>query len=266
MPFTMPLLGLGSYGWGGRVGERNESDRDVALGAVQIALDIGYRLFDTAEVYGSGLSEECIGVAIKEYSRRELCIVSKVWKDHLTGHGIREALAQSLKRLGTNYLDVYLVHWPSDTIPLSETMPAMEALVTQGLVRAIGVSNFSVAQMEEASQYLHTTKLAVNEIEYNVTNQSAEIDVIPYCQTRNIQVIAYRPLAKGALVTHDDARLDEMAKKYHKTRSQIALNWLLSQNITAIPKASSEEHLLENWGALGWSLAPEDQERLRATT
>lgn len=263
MALSLPPLGIGTYPWGGRVGERIETDRGLAVSALKEALSIGYRLIDTAEVYGSGLAEEFVGEAISTVPREELFIVSKVWKENLSSAGVHQAVKGSLKRLKTDYLDLYLIHWPSDTVSLSETIPAMVELVNEGLVRAIGVSNFSVVQLKEAGLYLNGVPLAVNQIEYNILHQSADTEIIPYCQEKEIKIMTSRPLAKGSLVDSND-KIKILAKKYNKTTVQVALNWIISQGHVPIPKASSKIHLEENWGALGWSLSPDDIAFLKA--
>jgi len=262
MPHNIPLLGLGTWGMGGRF-ERDESNNKESLKALRHGISLGFRLIDTAEMYGAGGAEEIVGEAMQAIPREEIFLVSKVWKDHLLRDDVVAAATQSLKRLKTDYLDLYLVHWPSDTIPLSETMPAMEELVKQGLVRNIGVSNFTVPLLEEAARYLKGTSIFANEIEYNLSNQSAAKDVIPFCQKNDIKIIAYRPLAKGALGTSSNDLVIKLAKKYQKTPTQIALNWLISQDIVAIPKATSQAHLQENWGVLGWKMEEEDVAALK---
>lgn len=257
MAITMPRLGLGTWTMGGKF-ERDESNRAASVEALRNGLEIGFRLIDTAEVYGGGLAEEIIGEAIKEIPRKELFLVSKVWKEHLAHNQVIEAAKKSLQRLRTDYLDLYLIHAPGETIPLSETMPAMEVLVEQGLVRAIGVSNFSVSQMEEARKYLRNIKISANQIEYNLVHREAETEIIPYCREHDITIMAHRPLAKGLLTHSQNQVLNELAEKYKKTPPQIALNWIMSQGHVAIPKAMSLEHLRENWGALGWQLEPAD--------
>jgi diketogulonate reductase-like aldo/keto reductase len=168
-----------------------------------------------------------------------------------------------LKRLKTDYIDLYLIHWPNEAIPIKETMEAMEYLLEQKKIRAIGLSNFSVPLMKEAQHYLKNTTIAANQIEYNLGAQSAEADIIPYCKENNIRVIAYRPFAKGVLAQNSSSLQSELAKKYHKTPNQIALNWLTTQGITAIPKSSDHNHLKENAEAIGWQISKEDVELLR---
>lgn len=257
----MPLLGMGTWGMGGKW-EKDSSNIKESVEILRAGLDVGIRLIDVAELYGEGMTEEIVGEAIQGYKREEIFIISKVWKIHLRYDDVLKAAEGSLKRLRTDYIDLYLVHWPNEEVPLKETMKAMEYLADKGLAHHIGVSNFSVALMKEAQKYLEHTKLAANEVEYNLIERSVEQDIIPYCRANNIQVIAYRPLAKGKLAEEHNELLRNLAKKYDKTPVQVALNWTMSKGIVAIPRASSVEHLKENYGALGWSLDAEDIESL----
>lgn len=261
----IPLLGMGTWGMGGKF-ERDESNIDASINALRHGLSLGMNLIDVAEIYGEGLTEEIVGKAIEETNREDVYVISKVWKTNLHHDDVLHALEGSLKRLKTDYIDLYLVHWPNEEIPLSETMSAMELLLTQKKIRAIGVSNFSVAQMEEAQSYLKNAKLAANQIEYNLGNQIAGADIIPYCFLHDIRVIGYRPFAKGALAGKVGDVQQSLAEKYNKTPNQIALNWIMSQNITAIPKSSTIAHLSENAGALGWKLSDTDVAMLRTAT
>ncbi|MCR4276196.1 MAG: aldo/keto reductase [Candidatus Parcubacteria bacterium] len=262
MHLPQPYLGMGTWGMGG-TWERNPDNIDVSIEALRFGLSLGLKIIDVAELYGGGLSEEIVGRAIAG-RREEAYLISKVWKTNLRYDDVLRAAHGSLKRLNTDYLDLYLVHWPSEEMPLSETMRAMEHLVDENLVRAIGVSNFSPQLMEEAQSYLKHTAIIAHEFEYNLLTREAEHEVIPYCRAHDIDLIAYRPFAKGALTQHTNVLLEELAKKYDKTPNQIALNWIISQDIVAIPKSSSEAHIKENADALGWELSPQDIERLRS--
>lgn len=253
----MPLLGMGTWGMGGKY-ERDPSNAKESVEILKAGLDLGIRLIDVAELYGGGLTEEIVSEAIKDYKREDIFIISKVWKDNLRYEDVLKAIQGSLKRLKTGYIDLYLVHWPNDEIPLSETMRAMEYLADEGLARYIGVSNFSVELLKEAQNRLDHAKIAANQIEYNLIERSAEKDIIPYCQKNGIKVIAYRPLARGGLAGSENKTLEALAQKYNKTPAQIALNWIIFKDIVAIPKAGSIAHLKENYGALGWSLEAED--------
>lgn len=265
---TLPVLGIGS--WKGRWGERErppyDPQRDVVTTlAIQCAIRNGITHIDTAELYGEGYAEEQIGKAITGIDRSLLFITSKVSGNHLDYNSIMSAIDGSLQRLGTNYLDLYLVHWPSDVVPISETMAAMGELVSQGKVKHIGFSNFSLSQIVEAQKYT-THRISAVQVEYNLERRDdgrhslgVESEVIPYCQENGIFVIAYKPFAEGKFAKRGQTFLDELADKYQKTPAQVTLNWLLSkQNIVTIPGTTNTEHITENLGAIGWEMEAAD--------
>ncbi|HDJ89690.1 MAG TPA: aldo/keto reductase [Thermoprotei archaeon] len=252
----VPAIGLGTWKIGGSMTPDHSQD-DLAIKALRHGISLGMWLIDTAEIYGGGHAEELVGEAIKIFNREKIFIVTKVWETNLRYDDVLKAAKRSLKRLKTNYIDLYLIHWPNPRIPLSETMKAMEKLVSDGLVRYIGVSNFSVKLMEEARSYLSKEDIVVNQVKYNVYDRSVERDILPYCQKEGITLMAYTPLAKGSVST--DKTLIEIGRKYGKTAAQVALNWLISKDmVIAIPKAVRIEHIEENAGAMGWRLSEED--------
>jgi diketogulonate reductase-like aldo/keto reductase len=165
-------------------------------------------------------------------------------------------------------MDLYQLHWPNPNIPIEETMHAMAKLVQDGLVRHIGVSNFSVEQMKEAQASLSTAEIASNQVEYSLLDRSVELDILPFCQNQGVTLIAYSPLAQGRIANGRGGGfkvMDEIAEKLGKTRSQIALNWLLrEESVIVIPKASVKTHVRENSQAAGWKLSPEQIARLDA--
>jgi diketogulonate reductase-like aldo/keto reductase len=211
-------------------------------------------------MYGGGHSEEVVAKSVAS-DRENVFLATKVSAEHLSRDGVLKACASSLRRLQTHYIDLYQVHWPNPRIPITETMKAMEQLVEEGKIRHIGVSNFSVLQTREAQEALSKNYLASNQVEYNLIDRSIESELLPYCEKEKITVIAYSPLARGEISKGDRWRiLDNVASKYGKTRTQIALNWLICKNpVVAIPKAASLEHVTENAGAVGWRLNPEDE-------
>jgi diketogulonate reductase-like aldo/keto reductase len=261
MHLPKPYLGMGTWGMGG-TWERDPGNIDASIEALRFGLSLGLKIIDVAELYGEGLAEEIVGQAIEKHSREDIYLISKVWKTHLGYDDVPHAVEGSLKRLNTDHLDLYLIHWPNNEVPLSETMRAMEKLVDEKMVRAVGVSNFSLPLMEEAESYLKNTKITAHEFEYNLLAREAEREVIPYCRAHDIDIIAYRPLAKGVLAHQTNALLAELAKKYMKTTNQIGLNLILSQGMVAIPKSGNTAHIKENAGALGWELSLEDIEHL----
>lgn len=264
MSISLPLLGIGTWGMGGTFTQDPGNFRE-SVEALCCGFELGIRLVDVAELQGEGLAERIVGEAVKCFSRNKICIITKVSREHLDYDGVLRAAEGSLERLGTNYIDVYLVHKlpPENPVPQETTFRAMERLLKEGRVRHIGVSNFKAAQITQASKYLTEAKIETNEIEYNLLFQEAGSETIPYCQSKNIRVIAHRPFGKGSVFQETIPLLDALARKYGKTPAQIALNWLIAQDITAIPKASNREHIKENIGALGWKLSDDDRESLR---
>lgn len=255
---------MGTWGMGGKF-ERDDSNFDESVAILRYGFELGITLVDVAELHGEGLTEQIVGEAMRGFPRETITVISKVSRDHLSYDDVLKAAERSLERLQTDYIDLYLIHKlpPHAREPARETLSAMESLMKKGIVRHIGVSNFNAIQMEQASRYLTNTRLEASEIEYNLVYQEAGNETIPYCTKNDIHVIAHRPLAKGLLTASKNELLEKISKKYDKTYSQIALNWIISQNITAIPKAGSPEHLKENVGALGWTMEKEDIELLR---
>jgi len=266
--FKIPVLGIGTWKMGGGLTVDRTHDREDVL-AIKTATKLGITHIDTAELYGNGHAEELVGEAIQEFKREELFITTKVKSENLRYDYLISAAKRSLKRLRTSYIDLYLIHSPNPDIPIEETMKAMEYLVENKLTRFIGVSNFSVEQIEEAQKHAKN-KIVANQIEYNLLTRNRgqftndmESEIIPYCQKNGIMVIAYRPLAKGELAKPGIRLLDELSEKYGKTQAQVALNWLISKpNIVTIPKAVRIAHIKENLGAIGWRLSKEDMRRL----
>lgn len=261
----IPVIGLWTYGIGGFV-EKDISKDNESIKAIKEAIKLGYAHIDTAEVYGAGHTEELIGTAIKDFDRSKLIITSKVFKNHLKFDDLINSCKKSLERLQTEYIDIYLLHAPNPEVPLKETMKAMDYLVNQGMVKYIGVSNFSVGQMKEAQKY-SKNKIIANQIPYNLATRNKdyksdcinmESEIIPYCQENWIMIIAYRPIGRGLLLK-PNALLDNLSQKYKKTKAQIAINRLISKkNIITIPKTTNLDHLKENLVATGWNLSDED--------
>jgi len=254
------VLGIGTLGMGGWILRDNSRDKEC-IDAIKTAIKLGMTHIDTAEVYGNGHTEELIGEAIKDVPRKKLFITTKVYKNHLHYNDVIQAAKNSLKRMRTNYIDLYLIHWPNHKVSLKETMKAMDFLVENKLVRFIGVSNFSLNSMKKAQSYTKN-KIVANQVEYNILQRCPEKNLLDYCQKNGILLIAYRPLAGGKLVRGRNKLLDELCRKYKKTRAQIVLNWLISKdNVITIPKASVQ-HIKENCGAIGWHLSKEDSKKI----
>lgn len=258
----IPVIGLGTWGIGGKF-EADISHEKEEIQTIRKAIKLGFRHIDTAEIYGEGQSEKVVGLAIKKFDRKKLFIATKVWKDNLHYDDVILALENSLKRLQTDYVDLYTIHWLNPDIPLKETMEAMEHLAEKGKIKAIGASNFSVSQLKKAQKYLKTCKIVANQIEYNLVKRAAEKDIINFCSSNGIIVIAYRPLAMGDLAQPGIELLNSIAKKYKKTNAQIALKWVIShKNVIAISKSTNIGHLKENLGLFGWELEPQDKKKL----
>ncbi len=245
----LPEIGLGTFNYKGGVEPLRAG---IALGA---------SLIDTAESYGT---EEIVGEAIRG-NRDRVFLASKVSPTHFRRQALLLAAERSLQRLRTDYIDLYQLHRPNYTVPIQETMAAMEELVEQGKIRFIGVSNFSVAELKRAQAALSKHKIVSNQVRYSLVERSIEPELLSYCQENRIAVIAYSPLAKG--LPHIKLRdpenfLAHVAAMTGKTEAQVALNWCVAKNaVIAIPKATSVDHVVENCAASDWQLSP-DQIRL----
>ena len=264
----IPVLGIGTWGMGGTWEKETDHDKEE-IASIKTGIKLGMTHIDTAEMYGQGHAEELVGKAINGFPRKNLFITTKVWVDNLGYENLISSAKRSLKRLGTPYVDLYLLHGPNPKIPIKETMEGLDWLVKKRMTRLIGVSNFSMEQMKEAQEFAEN-RIAANQIEYNLLvrnsgklTDSMESEIIPYCQQNGVMVIAWRPLGQGSIARHGIRLLDELSRKYKKTQAQIALNWLISKpGIVTIPKASSTEHMKENLGAMGWKLEEADMRKL----
>jgi diketogulonate reductase-like aldo/keto reductase len=226
--------------------------------ALRAGLDGGINLIDTAEIYGS---EPLVARAIRGRKRQELFVATKVWPNHLRRDALVRALEKSLRRLETSYVDLYQVHFPNSRVPIAETMAAMEEMKDKGKLLSIGVSNFSLQQLIEANAALKKSQIASNQVEYSLANREIEADLLPYCESNGISILAYYPLGHGKLAGGGAQRkMEAPCKAYSKTPAQVALNWLVSgRNVFAIPRASRAGHVKENLGASGWELRPDDK-------
>ncbi len=231
----MPKLGLGTWRMKG----------PNCVEAVQGALGLGYRHIDTAEMYGN---EDAVGEAVANSGLRrgEVHVTTKVWHDHLGAEAMQRAIDASLQRLRTDYVDLYLIHWPSPDMDLPDALANLQRVKEQGKARAIGVANFPVALLRRAMEELRAP-IACNQIEYHVLlDQSA---VLGYAQTQGVPVVAYCPLAQGKLAGNEE--LQVIARKHGATPAQVALKWLLEQpGVAAIPKAARRESQQANLDAL----------------
>lgn len=233
---SMPTFGLGTWGMGERGARRSDM-----VAALRLGMDLGVTLIDTAEMYGDGGAESIVGEAIAG-RRSKLFLVSKVLPDHATRQGTIAACEQSLARLRTDYLDLYLLHWRG-VVPLAETLAGFADLKRSGKIRHWGVSNFDVPDLEELWR-LAGDDCAVDQVLYNLACRGIEWNLLPTCRARGIAVMAYSPLEQGRLLTR--AALKRIAERRGATAAQVALAWLLRQEgIVAIPKAARLDHLRE---------------------
>ena len=233
---TMPTLGQGTWFMG-----ESSSAKKEEIAALQHGIDLGMTLIDTAEMYASGGAEKVTGEAIAG-RRDKIFLVSKVLPGNASRKGTVAAVERSLQRLKTDYLDLYLLHW-GGSYPLSETFKAMEQLVDAGKIRAYGVSNFDLDDMEEAAQY-DNGNICVNQVLYNLASRGIEWDLLPWQKKRNIPVMAYAPLYQTRLLK--SSGLKRVAEKLSITPAQLALAWLLHQGTVPIPKSSSLRRVEEN--------------------
>jgi diketogulonate reductase-like aldo/keto reductase len=257
-------IGVGTYydpAWiaGGFMGWRRGSASKVE--AVRAGLGAGVTLVDTAEIYKS---EPLVAEAIRGSKRDEIFLATKVSPSHLHRDALLKSFEGSLRRLGTSYIDLYQVHFPNSNVPIQETMGAMEELVRGGKLLHVGISNYSLKQMEEARAALPKTELSAVQLDYSLIHRDVERDILPYCDREGIALLAYFPLGHGKLVSNP--KLDKVAGAHGKTRAQVALRWLAQKpNVFPIPRASSSAHVLENVGGSDWDLSPDDTANLDAT-
>src|SRR5258706_14962679 len=195
--FEMPVFGLGTWQMGGKTQRDLKNDDASDIQAIRNAIDAGITHIDTAEKYAAGYSEELVGEAIQGYDRSKLLLVSKIRQEHFAGDDVKKSLEGSLKRMKTDYLDLYLLHSPSLEVSIDVTMKAMDSLVDEGLVKNIGVCNFTVERLEEA-QFYATHKIVANQLHYNLIYREPERKgLVEYCENNDMMLIAWRPIQKG---------------------------------------------------------------------
>jgi len=247
----VPALGQGTWMMG-----EDRRRREAEIAALRLGLDLGMRLIDTAEMYADGGAEKVVGQAIAG-RRDEVFLVSKVLPEHATRHGTIAACERSLKRLDTDRIDLYLLHWREQEVELAEVLEAFTALVRAGNIRHWGVSNFDVEDMQELLRLPGGKAVAADQVMYNLNRRGIEHDLLPWCRRRRIPIMAYSPLDEGRLVRSLD--LKRIAQQLEATPSQVALAWLVRQNnVIAIPKSASEAHVRENFAALDLRLGKQD--------
>ncbi|MCD6349016.1 MAG: aldo/keto reductase [Candidatus Korarchaeota archaeon] len=279
-------VGLGTWQFSDSWGVQNY---ELARSIVEKAIELNINFFDTAAVYGRGLSEQFLGRALKELGvRDDVVIATKLPGEFLSRHDVFKGTKRCLERLGTDYIDLMQVHWPPiwNNFPTCEYMRALEELVHQGVIRYIGLSDFPVELVESAWSCLSTEDIVSDQVRYNLVERDAEKEIIPYAEAYGMSVIAWSPLAKGALTgkytpdnlpEFEDVRrnaalfhpenfrqiygvvevLKRIGEKYGKTPAQVALNWLLmaSDSVIVIPGAKTPQQVEENVGAVGWKMS-----------
>jgi diketogulonate reductase-like aldo/keto reductase len=237
-----PALGMGTWYLG-----EDPDRRDIELDALRAGIDIGLTLIDTAEMYGDGSAEELVGRAIAG-RRDDVFLVSKVLPHHATHQGTVDACQRSLRRLGTDHLDMYLLHWRG-RVPVEETVAAFETLVSRGLIRSWGVSNFDAPDLEQLVGLPGGHRAQTDQVLYNLARRGPEYDLIPWCRGRRMPLMVYSPVDHGRLVEHRAVR--DMATDKGVTPAQLAIAWVLRlPEVFAVAKASTRAHVIENRAAL----------------
>src|SRR5437764_1983289 len=245
---NVPVIGQGTW-----------QMRREGLEALNAGIKLGMTHIDTAEMYTG--AEEVIAEAIRGI-REKIVLISKVLPSNASYKGTLRSCDGSLKRLRTDYLDVYLVHWWSGSHPIADTIRAMEELVAAGKIRHIGVSNFDVNQLKQTQKTLTREKIVCNQVLYHLGSRAVESQVLPYCESQNIAVVGYSPFGQGdfpAATSKQGKVLQTIADRHGKTPRQVALNFLTRRrSLFTIPKAGKVEHVRENSGGAGWKLTEDD--------
>ena len=258
---SLPALGLGTW----HMGESARTRADE-VAAVRRAIELGYRVIDTAEMYGDGGAEEVVGAAIADavragsVAREQLFVVSKVYPHNASRDGVAAACKRSLKRLALDRIDLYLLHWPGPH-PLRDTVAGFERLRSQGRIRHWGVSNFDTDDMAALGRVPQGERCAANQVYYSASTRGPEVELLPWQRERSMPLMAYCPLDQGDLAR--DAVLQGIAARHGATASQVALAWLIARpGVMAIPKAVREVHLRENLAAADLALVAADLDEI----
>jgi diketogulonate reductase-like aldo/keto reductase len=254
----VPVIGMGTWMIEGR--SRDAERR--AVEALRLGLDLGVNHIDTAEMYGNGRAEELVAEAVAG-RREQVFLVTKILPSNASYEGTLKACERSLKRLRTDFLDLYLIHWPSSQYPIKETMLAMEKLVDEGMINFIGVSNFDLEQLREAQHALMKHRIACNQVLYHLAYRYIERDLLPYCTESEIAIVGYSPFGHGNFPSPQSKGgkvLAEIAKRHSRTVRQVALNFLTRHPaLFTIPKAGNPDHIREISSAVGnWRLTNDD--------
>ncbi len=256
---VIPAIGAGTMGIGGYFTKDTGRD-NYYIGVVRKSVDFGMNFIDTAELYGGGHSEELVGRAVARI-RDKVFIATKVAPENLGYDDVIRSAEGSLRRLNTDYIDLYQIHWPNPAIPIKETLSAMEYLMEVGEILHVGVCNFSLRELDTAKKLANISGFDIvsDQVEYNLFDRSIEDDILPYCVKEKITVIAYSPLDKGDLVKYHKG-LEGIARKYNKTVAQLILGWIVSHNnVIAIVKSENYTHI-ENNASADFDISSEDIE------
>lgn len=261
-------------------GDGSAEAKQRGIEALKTGLDLGLAHIDTAEMYGNGKAEQLISNVIRE-RRDGVFLVSKVLPSNASYEGTLKACQRSLNRLQTEFLDLYLLHWPSNYYPIKETMRAMEKLVSDGLIKFIGVSNFNLKELKAAQQALSKYRIACNQVLYHLNYRKIEKSLLPYCTQEGIAIVGYSPFGHGAFPPYNKNNdgsgssrsssrskltkrgredvLEVIGRRHNRTIRQVTLNFLTRHpNLFTIPKSSNPAHVRENSGGMGWELSEED--------
>jgi diketogulonate reductase-like aldo/keto reductase len=265
--FEIPIFGMGTAQFGGpdpyppgneEIIKNYDNKKDIFI--LKSAIDSGVTYIDTAELYGNGRSEETVAKAIEGYDRSKLFISSKVYPLNLHYDDVIKSAKRSIKRLKTDYLDLYIIHHPNLKIPLKETMEAFDYLAEKKFIKYIAVGGgFDIDLFKEAQSHTQN-KIVLNNLQYSLIHREYQIDgFINYAQSNDIMITAWRSIQLGELTKKGIAIVDEICKKYNKTPAQIAINWVISQkNIVTVVRTTNIKHLKNDLGAIGWQMEDSD--------
>lgn len=245
--YDMPVLGFGTWQLKG----------EQCKESVRQALELGYNHIDTAEMYGN---EEYVGEAIKGIDRSSLFITSKVWPQNLSYDGVKKAFENSVSKLGTDYLDLYLIHWPSKEADYDSVLKSFKELIDEGKIKSFGVSNFTTRLLDDITERAEKAgiKISVNQVEFHPMLYQKKL--LDYCKEKGITVTAYSPLGRGSVFGND--ALSEIARNHDMNEGQVSLAWLRQRGLIAIPKASSREHIKGNLESLNLELSDDELKKI----